>query len=112
MLKETGRTLRHPNCGTHYPVYQTRKGNYMWRCYICGEVMFLPHPDIYNCPHEIGWRRTRDGNYETRFCPVCRIREFRPVNWDSIRQQSRKQAKKRTSKSKSNVEWLPPIYGP
>ena len=63
----------------NYPVYQTRKGNFYWRCLDCGEVKFFAHQSKVNCDHNLGWKPTRTGKHLYYSCPICRIRAFKPI---------------------------------
>jgi predicted nucleic-acid-binding Zn-ribbon protein len=63
----------------YYPVYQTRKGNYYWRCLDCGTVKFFADLNKLNCTHSRRMKPTKNGKYLYLSCPICRTREFKPV---------------------------------
>ncbi len=67
-----------------YPVYETRKGNYFWRCLDCGEVLFFADQNKVNCTHKLEWKPTKTRKHLYYSCPICRIRGFRPIENDNL----------------------------
>jgi hypothetical protein len=74
--------LGHEACGEEsYNLVRKAKKGYYWRCPICQEVRFFQNPNVYNCAHEIEWKKCKN-KFLTRYCPRCQIRIFKKEDED------------------------------
>jgi predicted nucleic-acid-binding Zn-ribbon protein len=72
--------IGHEECGeaSYSYVKRTQKGWYFYHCAVCGYTAFFQNPKVYACPHvDIKWKDCKKNlKFQTRWCPICRIREF------------------------------------
>jgi hypothetical protein len=73
------------NCGCgqgELGVSLTRNGAIRGHCFKCGRIIYWNDPMLLRysdpfCHHKISWKLTKSAKSETKWCPLCRVREFR-----------------------------------
>jgi hypothetical protein len=63
----------------------TRNGAIRGHCFTCGHTIYWNDPMMFRfedtfCRHKINWKPTKTLNLETRWCPLCRVREFKIID--------------------------------